>query len=193
MPIPRIYAYVTDSSDNIIPFMKNGDEVILTPLNQGLANDTQPDTPWSSTVSFPNGAAYPNVQELSFPGAPIPLSASAIIVDFIMYNTDSSWHQTRVLNPTVITDYTASCSAYPQLFMAADKEAAAGLPTLAPYSHVRIKSAINTNIPGGTPGTPAEPLTSIQVAGCTAPSVGETYYVQAAYVGYVEQTHHLGF
>lgn len=182
-------SYITDANKNIVPFLKKGDEITLTPsVNTSSAGHQN--TTWSNIVTFTSVLVYPDVLALTFPaGTTIPLTASALLVDFVMVNTDTVAHDVRVLNPTLDTDVTAGvCTANPQYYMIAGL-GAAGQPW--PYNHARIKTAINTQLNGS--GALANAATTVEVGACTAPAAGKTYKVSGAYVGYVEVTHHLSY
>lgn len=190
-------SWITDSNSNIVPFLKEGDDVILTPSED---TDTPGQGPYSQFVTFNTTGAYPQVKTATFgAGAPpIPLSASGLILDFNLSNTDSTFHEVRILNPTLDTDVGAGvCTANAQYYMAVS-QVVAGLATPAwPYEHARIKTAINTSIPAGTsdggPGTPTNALNTVQIGACTAPATGTSYTLAVLMVGYTEVTHHLSY
>jgi hypothetical protein len=192
-------SYVTDtsSSHSIVPFLKKGDEVILSAV--GGTTLAVGGTPWGGGVTFGTGVgiSYPWVQEIimstcfSFDGGigggpcsapPIPLTASALLIDFAETDQDTVQHDVRVLNPNYAWMSSANmhdCQSQPQY----ELNATPGQGT-ALYNHARIKTA---TIDAGY----ASGLADIWVGGCILPAQSD-YIVHANYAGYVEIPHHIG-
>jgi hypothetical protein len=189
-------SFVTDTSGNIVPFLKMGDEVVLTGSvdADGVGNNDV----WANSVTFFTTDAYPIVKALAFASAPIPLTASSLLVDFIVQNSDSQYDVQRVMSPAMITNCStltcqlldSSCHGNAQFELGASPTDGYVL-----YNHVRIKSGLNSTIPVGAtgdPGTLTNATSSIEIGKCTKPLTGNVV-VYAGYAGYVEVPHHISF
>jgi hypothetical protein len=119
-----IGSFICDSAGAIIPFVRHGDEVTLSPFDSGgsgggLGYDIEPSNGsarilgngWQGNHSLPMGV----VGTLTLAPAMLPITASGMILNISTNNTDSQEDILLVTQNTLTTTNTSTCSIHPQV------------------------------------------------------------------------------
>jgi len=178
---------ITDSTPAVVPFYRNGQQVLLNyknnPFTFTTTGFTAPDPidPGAGTagavLDFTSALGYPDT--LSYTASPLPLlSLSAVLYDFQVVNTDDNApHNVSFLDPHNSTIICAggSCTKACEGETKVEKATSGGTASVATY-----RASINVDSTG-----------AVYVGMDSAPAAGTSVQVFPVLRGYVEPIKHL--